>query len=47
MSGPYDELPEPVDFDRLVTSVDVEPVPDPEAGRDAERDFFLRWAGWA
>jgi hypothetical protein len=46
MPGPYDELPEPVDFDQLVTSVDTEPVPDPESGRDPERDFMLRWAGW-
>jgi hypothetical protein len=47
MAGPYDELPEPIDLDQVVTSVDVEPVPDPDGGRDPERDFFLRWAGWA
>ena len=46
IAGPYDKLPEPVDFDKLVTSVDTEEVPDPDGGRDPERDFMLRWAGW-
>jgi hypothetical protein len=45
MAGPYDQLPEPVDFDKLITSADIEPVPDPEGGIDPEREFMLRWAG--
>ncbi|HEU0288193.1 MAG TPA: hypothetical protein VFR22_14190 [Nocardioidaceae bacterium] len=44
MAGPYDELPEPIDFDKLVTSAETEPVPDPEGGIDPERQFMLRWA---
>jgi hypothetical protein len=46
MPGPYDELPEPIDLEDTITSADVEPVPDPDGGRDPERDFMLRWAGW-
>lgn len=45
MAGPYDELPAPVDFDKLITSAEVEPVPDPEGGIDPEREFMLRLAG--
>jgi hypothetical protein len=45
MAGPYGELPEPVDFDQLVTSVETDPVADPDGGLDPEREFMLRWAG--
>ena len=46
MPGPYDELPEPIDLGDTVTSADVDPIPDPDGGRDPERDFMLRWAGF-
>ena len=44
MAGPYDELPAPVDFDKLITSAEVEPVPDPEGGRNSEQEFAIEEA---
>lgn len=41
----FKELPPPVRFEELVTSQDVAPLPDPQADRDTERDFMLRYAG--
>lgn len=44
-TSPYRTLPEPVAYDDMVTSQDTDPVPDPQADRDTERDFMLRYAG--
>ena len=41
----YRHLPEPVKLEETVESKDDSPVPDPQAGRDTERDFMLRYAG--
>jgi hypothetical protein len=40
----FKHLPEPVALDDTVTSQDTSPPPDPEAGRDTDRDFLLRYA---
>ena len=53
MTGPRDQLdperfkhlPEPVRLDETVTTKDESAVPDPEAGRDTDRDFMLRYLG--
>ncbi len=39
----YRRLPDPVDLDAVVESHDTEPAPDPEGGRNTERDFMLRY----
>ncbi len=36
-------LPEPPDPESLTTTQDVSPGPDPEGGRDADRDWLLRY----
>ena len=41
----FKKLPEPVSMDDIVATHDVDPVPDPQADRDTERDFMLRYAG--
>jgi hypothetical protein len=41
----YRHLPEPVKLEDTVEIMDESPVPDPQAGRDTERDFMLRYAG--
>jgi len=41
----YTRLPEPIRLADTITSQDTVPVPDPEGGRDSERDFMLRYAG--
>ncbi|HET9657966.1 MAG TPA: hypothetical protein VFP72_21620 [Kineosporiaceae bacterium] len=41
-SDRFRTLPEPPDPDRLTTTQDVSPGPDPEGGRDADRDWMLR-----
>lgn len=38
-------LPERIDPDKMVTSKESEAPGDPEAGRDTDRDFMLRYAG--
>lgn len=35
-------LPERIDPEEMVTSQESQPVGDPEAGRDTNRDFMLR-----
>jgi hypothetical protein len=40
----WKHLPEPVSLEDTRETYDVEPAPDPTAGRDTERDFMLRWA---
>jgi hypothetical protein len=39
----YKVLPEPVDLESTVTTKDPDPVPDPEGGRNTDRDFLLRY----
>ena len=39
----YRHLPEPVDLDDTIATHETEPAPDPEGGRDSERDFMLRY----
>lgn len=43
--SPYRKLPQPVRYEDMVASHDADPVPDPQAERDTERDFMLRYAG--
>ena len=38
-------LPERIDPEKMVTSKESEPAGDPQAGRDTNRDFMLRYAG--
>lgn len=39
----FRRLPEPVRPEDTVTSQDTAALPDPEAGRDTDRDFLLRY----
>ena len=39
----FKRLPEPVNLDDTVTTQDTTPAPDPESGRDTDRDFLLRY----
>lgn len=39
----YRRLPEPVDLDDTIATHETDPPPDPEGGRDPERDFMLRY----
>jgi hypothetical protein len=39
----FKNLPKAVRVEDTITSQDVEPVPDPEAGRDTDRDFLIRY----
>jgi hypothetical protein len=39
----FRRLPEPVRLEDTVAEVDVRPVPDPEAGRNTDRDFLIRY----
>jgi hypothetical protein len=41
----YRHLLEPVKLEETVEIKDESPVADPQAGRDTERDFMLRYAG--
>ena len=41
----YRHLPPPVRLEDTVAVTDTDPVPDPDGGRDPERDFMLRYAG--
>ncbi len=40
----FRHLPEPVRLEDTITSQDTEPAPDPDGGRNPERDFLLRYA---
>jgi hypothetical protein len=46
-SGPerYKHLPERVRAEDTVESKDTRVAPDPEAGRDTDRDFMIRYSG--
>jgi hypothetical protein len=39
----FTELPARVRLEDTVATHDVRPVPDPEAGRDTDRDFLIRY----
>ena len=41
----YSRLPEPIDVQDTIASQEAAPSPDPDGGRDPERDFMLRYAG--
>jgi hypothetical protein len=41
----YRKLPERVRLEDTIATQDDAPPPDPEGGRDPERDFMLRYAG--
>ncbi|MBO9521203.1 MAG: hypothetical protein J7518_06675 [Nocardioidaceae bacterium] len=41
----YTKLPEPVKLEDTVAEHDVRPVPDPEAGRNTEQDFAVKYSG--
>ncbi len=43
-TGRFSCLPAPTRLEDTIAHHDVRPVPDPEAGRDTERDFLLRHA---
>jgi hypothetical protein len=43
--GPYTALPEPVRREDLIAVKQADPPPDPDAGRDPDRDFMLRYSG--
>jgi hypothetical protein len=42
-SGPYARLPQRIPVEDTIEGVDVRSVPDPEAGRDTDRDFLIRY----
>lgn len=42
-SNRFTRLPARVRLEDTVTSCDTEPVPDPEGGRDTDRDFLIRY----
>lgn len=39
----FAKLPPRIRLEDTVTTKDVAPVPDPERGRDTDRDFLLRY----
>lgn len=39
----FRKLPSAVRLEDTITSQDVEPVPDPEAGHNTDRDFLIRY----
>jgi hypothetical protein len=39
----YRHLPKPVDLEDTIATHDTDLPPDPEGGRDTERDFMLRY----
>ena len=41
----YRKLPEPIDLEHTISTKDADPVPDPDLGKDPERDFMLRTTG--
>lgn len=40
----YRRLPAPIRLEDTVATTDTDPVPDPDGGRDPQRDFMLRYA---
>lgn len=45
MSDPdrFRKFPARVRLEDMITTSDVDPVPDPEGGRDTDRDFLIRY----
>ncbi len=41
--NPYARLPRGVRLEDTVATQDTEPVPDPDGGRDPDRDFLIRY----
>ena len=39
----FEVLPEPIELEDTIASHEVRGAPDPEAGRDTDRDFLLRY----
>jgi hypothetical protein len=39
----FEVLPEPIKLEDTIASHEVRDAPDPEAGRDTDRDFLLRY----
>jgi hypothetical protein len=39
----FKQLPKAVRLEDTITTSDTDPVPDPEGGRDTERDFLVRY----
>jgi hypothetical protein len=39
----FRHLPQPVALDDTIATHETDPPPDPEGGRDPERDFMLRY----
>ena len=39
----FTDLPRPIRLQDTVTTADTVPVPDPEGGRDTDRDFLIRY----
>jgi hypothetical protein len=39
----FARLPKPVRLEDTVEETDTRPVPDPEGGRDTDRDFLIRY----
>lgn len=39
----FRRLPEPVRLEDTIATQDADPLPDPEAGRDTDTDFLLRY----
>jgi hypothetical protein len=39
----FSRLPEPIRLENTVEETDMRVVPDPEGGRDTDRDFLIRY----
>ncbi|MCW2752344.1 MAG: hypothetical protein JWR83_3454 [Aeromicrobium sp.] len=39
----FRRLPARIRLEDTITTCDVDPVPDPEAGRNTDRDFLIRY----
>lgn len=39
----FSRLPDPIRLEDTVEAVDTRAVPDPEGGRDTDRDFMIRY----
>ena len=41
--NPFSRLPDPIRLEDTVEAVDTREIPDPEGGRDTDRDFTIRY----
>jgi hypothetical protein len=41
----FRKLPEPIELEETVESVETDDAPDPEGGRNPQTEFMLRYAG--